>query len=117
MLVRVISIRVKSTISSVILSDDQKNGLKIDGLRLSEKEETSSLQCSSRGGSPRIPHSGAYNNLIIISFTSFNIPMKANENKTDLYTQGKRLTTYTWNSVVVGGFRGEGWGKGLKWQK
>ena len=81
MLVRVISIRVKSTISSVILSDDQKNGLKIDGLRLSEKEETSSLQCSSGGGSPRIPHSGAYNNLIIISFTSFNIPMKANENK------------------------------------
>ena len=81
MLVRVISIRVKSTISSVILSDNQKNGLKIDGLRLSEKEETSSLQCSSGGGSPRIPHSGAYNNLIIISFTSFNIPMKANENK------------------------------------
>ena len=65
----------------MILSGDQKNGLKIDGLQLSEKEETSSLQGSSRGGLPRIPHSGAYNNLIIISFTSFYIPMKANENK------------------------------------
>ena len=105
MLVRVISIRVKSTISSVILSDDQKNGLKIDGLRLSEKEETSSLQCSSGGGSPRIPHSGAYNNLIIISFTSFNIPMKANENKRMICTlraKGSPHTpgTLSWQEVL-----------------
>ena len=41
--------------------------------------------------------------------------MKANENKRLICPL--RLTTYTWNSVVVGGFRGEGWGKGLKWQK